>query len=260
MKYTRGRYLPGERGLDHPLAFLIDRDEGPGRHIIEEFVHALPPLATAVDVGAGGGLDLAAVKKAHPGCRTMAIEAGGEYLVNLEGKADDIQILNIERDEFPFAPESIDLFIANQVLEHTKEVFWIFDQVFHALKVGGHFIVGVPNVLSLHNRLLGLLGVHPTQHKLCSAHVRPFSKKDTALFLSACFPGCSIVRFAGSQFYPFPSYIARPLCRVFPSAAFSIFFLIRKDAAYHGEFAAYPARANLETNFWYGGRQSGQYW
>jgi hypothetical protein len=50
----------------------------------------------------------------------------------------------------------------------------------------------------------------------------------------------------GGQSYPFPSRLAN----AFATFAFSIFFLIRKAAEYHGEFATYPARAQLETNFW----------
>ena len=37
--------------------------------------------------------------------------------------------LNIERDALPFEDGSVDIVIANQILEHTKEFFWIFHQV-----------------------------------------------------------------------------------------------------------------------------------
>lgn len=62
--------------------------------------------------------------------------------------------LNIERDPLPFADESVDIFMANQVLEHCKEIFWIFSEVSRCLKPGGCFIIGVPNLAALHNRLL----------------------------------------------------------------------------------------------------------
>jgi hypothetical protein len=76
--------------------------------------------------------------------------------------------------------------------------------VSRSLKVGGHFLFGVPNICSLHNRFLILFGRQPTQHKVCSAHVRPFSKGDTLAFLSACFPaGYALEKFRGAQFYPF---------------------------------------------------------
>ncbi|WP_419876526.1 hypothetical protein [Francisella tularensis] len=72
--------------------------------------------------------------------------------------------------------------IANQVLEHTKELFWINHEVFRCLKIGGYFYVGVPNILSIHNRILMLFGYHPTCSKSISAHVRGFSPKDIKQF------------------------------------------------------------------------------
>jgi len=107
------------------------------------------------------------------------------------------------------------------------------------------------------------MGKQPTQHKLCSAHVRPFSKKDTLAFLNACFPGgYELEKFRGSQFYPPPpGRLVRLLADTFPTLAFTIFFLIRKTREYENEFATYPARAQLETNFWTGGVPTGsQYW
>ena len=169
---------------------------------------------------------------------------------------------NIERDELPLADGEADLIIANQILEHTKEIFWIFHEVSRSLKIGGHFLFGVPNICSLHNRFLLLLGKQPTQHKACSAHVRPFSKGDTLAFLNACFPGgYKLVDFRGSQFYPFPARMSRLLANAFPTFAFTIFFMVQKVAEYHGEFATYPTRARLETNFWTGHvPTSSQYW
>ena len=175
---------------------------------------------------------------------------------------DQVYIANIERDRLPLTDGQADLIIANQVLEHTKEIFWIFHEVSRSLKVCGHFLFGVPNICSLHNHFLLLLGKQPTQHKVCSAHVRPFSKSDTLAFLDACFPGgFELADFRGSQFYPFPAQLSRLLADTFPTLAFTIFFLIRKMTEYQGEFATYPARARLETNFWTGDvRTSSQYW
>jgi SAM-dependent methyltransferase len=215
-----------------------------------------------VDLGAGSGRDLAIVRRLHPQATLIAVEGGMEYAKTLAGKADQIYVANIERDPLPLADGQADLIIANQVLEHTKEVFWIFHEVSRSLKVGGHFLFGVPNICSLHNRFLLMLGKQPTQHKVCSAHVRPFSKGDTLAFLNACYPGgYELVNFRGAQFYPFPARLSRLLANAFPTFAFTIFFLIRKTREYQREFATYPARANLETNFWTGDVPTGsQYW
>lgn len=244
----------GSVGGQHFLGGLIDHKETYGPRVIAKCVSELDNLQTVVDIGAGWtGRDLGIVRKLHPHAELHAVEGGAEYAHKLKGIADVVHVANIEHDELPFEDESVDLFIANQVLEHTKEIFWIFHEVSRSLKVGGHFIFGVPNICSLHNRILLPFGKQPTQHKVCSAHVRPFSKGDTLAFLGACFPGgYDLAAFRGSQLYPFPAAVSRTLSSMFPTLAFSIFFMIKKTREYSGEFALYPGRASLETNFWTG--------
>jgi len=261
---TNGTTKPlfGSEGGSHPLGRLTDQRETYGPHVVESLVSGLRRLDVVVDLGAGSGRDLSIVRRLHPGAQLIAIEGGYEYAQTLAGKADIILVKNIERDALPLADGEADLIIANQVLEHTKEIFWIFHEVTRCLKVGGHFLFGVPNICSLHNRFLLAIGKHPTQHKVCSAHVRPFSKSDTLAFLDACFPeGYELAQFRGAQFYPFPGPMSRVLAGAFPTLAFTIFFLIRKDKEYRDEFATYPTRAQLETNFWTGDVLTGsQYW
>ena len=247
--------LYGSRGGQDPLARFVDHLETYAPHVVEDLIGHLHDINVAVDLGAGSGRDLAIIRRLHPKATLIAVEGGAEYAAGLKNKADRIVVANIERDRLPLGDNEADLIVANQVLEHTKEIFWIFHEVTRSLRVGGHFLFGVPNVCSFHNRLLLLMGRQPTQHKLCSAHVRPFSKGDTLLFLDACFPGgFRLAQFRGSQFYPPPP--GRPLVRflanTFPTLAFSIFFLIEKTRVYNGEFASYPGRACLETNFWTG--------
>jgi SAM-dependent methyltransferase len=252
----------GSRGGSHPLARFTDQQESYGAHIVEALARELSDLKVVADLGAGSGRDLGIVRRLHPRAKLIAVETGTEYAKGLAGKADEVFVANIERDSLPFEDGHADLIIANQVLEHTKEVFWIFHEVFRSLRVGGHFLFGVPNVCSLHNRVLMLAGRQPTQHKLCSAHVRPFSKADTLAFLNACIgDGYELAAFRGAQFYPFPARLSRLLAGAFPTYAFTIFFLIRKTNVYGGGFATYPARAELETNFWTGNvATSSQYW
>lgn len=250
---SESRPLYGSRGGAHPLVRLIDHQESYGPQVVEELVGSLSDLRIVADLGAGSGRDLAIVRRVHPKAKLFAVESSRDWAETLRSTADEVHVANIERDRLPIADREADLILANQILEHTKEVFWIFHEVFRALRLGGHFLFGVPNVCSLHNRLLLLAGRQPTQHKLCSAHVRPFSKRDTLAFLDACIPGgYALEAFRGSQFYPFPMPFSRLLANAFPSFAFTIFFLIRKTREYNGQFAAYPARAQLETNFWTG--------
>lgn len=254
--------LFGSTGGSHPLARFTDQRETYGPLVVEQLVRNLAQLEVVVDLGAGSGRDLEIVRQLHPRAKLVAVEVDRTYAQGLEGKADEICVANIERDRLPLADGEADLIIANQVLEHTKEIFWVFHEVSRSLKLGGHFLFGVPNICSLHNRFLLLFGQQPTQHKVCSAHVRPFSKGDTLAFLNACFPGgYKLEEFRGAQFYPFPARLSRLLAGALPTFAFTIFFLIRKVAEYDGEFAAYPAKAQLETNFWTGPAPTrSQYW
>jgi ubiquinone/menaquinone biosynthesis C-methylase UbiE len=239
-------------GTDSRLT-SVDHNETYGRHVLDRLSKGLP-VQVCVDLGCGKGDDLLIVKGNHPEARCIGIDTGDWNRETLNGRGIESVSINIENQPLPFADETIDLIIANQVLEHTKEIFFINHEIFRTLKVGGYLYLGVPNVLSLHNRLLGLIGIHPTSAKMISAHVRVFSKRDTALFyeqVAGDFTG--LAGFYGSQFYPFPRTWARRLAALLPSLAVSIFFLIRKTAKYEGAFLDWLSKYRLETNFFVGG-------
>jgi ubiquinone/menaquinone biosynthesis C-methylase UbiE len=231
---------------------IVDHNESYGRHVLEKCVRDLS-VSKCADLGCGSGDDLSVVSRYHPAAELIGIDFGLWNESVLRSKGIEPVSINIEQEKLPFEDESLDLIIANQILEHTKEIFWINHEIFRTLKVDGSLFLGMPNLLSLHNRLLMLLGYHPTQHKLNSAHVRPFSKKDTINFYDHIgSPFCSVKGFWGSQFYPFPKGPARFFSSVFPSLSFSIFFLIRKTGKYNGEFIDWLVNAKLETNFFTG--------
>lgn len=231
---------------------LVDHEETFGRHILEKILQNLKPRL-CLDLGCGHGDDLSLVKKAAPQCRCVGLDFAIRSRENLQARQIEPMEVDIERERLPFPDESADLIIANQVLEHTKDVYWIHHEVFRVLKSGGHFYLGVPNLLSLHNRLLMPLGIHPTTTKMISAHLRPFSKKDTLLFYQQIGGDFLHLKgFYGAQFYPFPRKPARLLATLFPALAFSIFFLWEKSGPYQGEFLRWLDKTALETSFYQG--------
>lgn len=230
----------------------VDHNESYGRYILEKTIKRIK-INKCIDIGCGGGNDLAIVKKYNPNASLIGIDFGSWNTKRLKELGIQPLSINIEAESLPFEDESMDFIIANQFMEHAKEVFWINHEIFRTLKVNGHFFMGTPNILTFHNRLLMLFGFHPTQHKLLSAHVRPFSKTDVLYFYHVIGNAfCRIEKFYGSQFYPFPKPVARFLSSIFPSLSFSIFFLIKKTSRYHCEFIEWPKKANLETNFYVG--------
>jgi SAM-dependent methyltransferase len=211
------------------------------------------PYKTVVDLGAGHGTDLQLAREINSTAKLFAIEAYPPYVKELERQQVVVHAADIERDRFPFEDESVDVLIANQVLEHTKDVFWLFHEMSRVLAVGGNLIIGVPNLAALHNRVLLLLGRQPSPIKTASAHVRGFTKLDLLSFVNDCFQeGYDLKKFGGSNFYPFPACIARPLAKQFPSMAWGIFFLLQKKRRYRREFLEFPERQQLETNFYLG--------
>ncbi len=236
-----------------PLDDIIDRSLNYGRHRIRNFLSAAQPFQTVLDIGAGQGDDLMLARGVNATAALHAVEVHPAYAERLAGKGVQVHALNIERDRLPFADGSVDVVVANQLLEHVKELFWIFHEISRVLPVGGKLIIGVPNLAALHNRILLFLGRQPSPLKNNSAHIRGFTRRDLLQLLESCFPaGYRLIRFGGSNFYPFPPIIARPLARLCPNMAWGIFFLLEKQRAYGRGFLDFPAAERLETNFYLG--------
>jgi len=235
---------------------IVDHNETYGRHILKHIAKKIK-ADVCVDLGCGNGDDLENFRE-FSGCKNLiGVDFGRWNSDKLENKGIKVENFDIEKENFPFENNAIDFIIANQVMEHCKEIYWINNEIFRSLKIGGYLFIGVPNICSLHNRILNLFGFGPSQWKSLSAHVRPFSKRDIIQFYTYIGGGgmskfLEIKHFYGSQFYPFPKFIARPLATILPNMAFSIFFLIQKVSKYENEFLEFPKKARLETNFWVG--------
>jgi SAM-dependent methyltransferase len=252
----RDKFCNGDRPAAPATArdrSIIDRSLNYGRHHIRNFLSSARPFQKVLDLGAGQGDDLMLARSVNPEAEIHAVEVYPVYATRLAEKGMHVHALNIERDRLPFPDRSLDIVIANQVLEHVKELFWIFHEISRVLPVGGKLILGIPNLAALHNRILLAIGRQPSPLKNNSAHIRGFTKGDLEQFLESCFPGGYRLRkFGGSNFYPFPPVIAKPLAWLFPNMAWSIFFLFEKQREYKKEFLEFPLREQLETNFYVG--------
>ncbi len=258
MSVTGTSQLPpagSPRSGDQPLSRIIDRTLNYGRPLIRRFLASAHRQAfrTVLDIGAGQGADLMLARAVDSAAELHAVEVFPPNQAELQRKGVVVHALNLEHDRFPFSNGSVDVVVANQVLEHVKEIFWIFHEVTRVLRVGGSVIIGVPNLASLHNRLLLMCGLQPTCLQNHSAHVRGYTKGDLLKFLELCFPGgYRLMQFGGSNFYPFPARVATPLARAFPNLAWGIFLRFEKLRVYEREFLNHPTAGELETNFYVG--------
>lgn len=206
---------------------------------------------TVLDIGCGGGRDLQIAKKhAKSHCvklHGIDVEAGAD----LEKQGVGVVRMDIEREKLPFEDESIDVIIANQVLEHTKEIFWISNEICRVLKINGRLIIGVPNLAALHNRLLVLFGKHPTCIKTGSAHVRGFTVSDLVGFYGDI-GGLKLLKVRGENLYPFHPFMSKLVTRLFPNMAVSIFLLFEKKRKFQNDFVEYLKNSKMETPFFRG--------
>lgn len=240
---------------DNRLDNMIDRSLNYGRQHVDAFLRFVgqDSMDVVLDIGAGRGSDLLLARSVNPSAKLHALETYTEYRRELQQKGISVHSGDAERDLLPFSEGAVDVVIVNQILEHVKEIFWVLHEITRVVRVGGHVIIGVPNLASLHNRLLLLLGRQPTCIQNHSAHVRGYTKRDLLNLLEICFPGgYRLVKFGGGNFYPFPPSAAKMLAAVFPNMAWGIFFLLRKERPYKREFLTHPVQHNLETNFFLG--------
>ena len=183
--------------------------------------------ASILDVGAGYGKDLLAIKKLLPGASMAAIEGYAPAAAHLQACGVNVTSINLEHESLPFADNSFDVVTCNQVLEHVKELFWLVSELTRVCKVGGHLVIGVPNLGSLHNRVALLCGKQPPAIHVFGPHVRGFTNDGLRDFLQSG----SVLRVdsvLGGNFYPFAPTFSRMLAKCFPGLAVSSFFTIKK--------------------------------
>ena len=203
-----------------------------------------------LDIGAGSGEDLILANKLFPSSKLIGVESYYENIKKLNSLNIETCQLNIENQKLPFESESVDIIIANQILEHCKNIFFIFHNMTRVLKREGYLIISVPNLASFHNRLLLLLGYQPTSIRLFGPHVRGFTFKGLDEFINKCSNKClKITLNKGSNFYPFSPIVAKILSNIFPNSAVSIFVVYQKVNTYNDSFLKYPVDNNLETDF-----------
>jgi SAM-dependent methyltransferase len=230
--------------------FNVDKKLNYGRHIISKFAKE-SHYKSVLDLGAGQGLDLDIFKKYQPDIKAYAVESWASNIKILEKKGYIVCGRDIEKETLPFKDNSIDCIVLNQILEHTKDIFWIIHECTRVLSLSGSLIIGVPNLAALHNRVYLLFGRQPTCIRAHSAHVRGFTINGIRDFMDI-FPGYKLHDFKGSNFYPFSPFLALPLSKIFPNFSVGIFFKFTKDAKYNDEFILYPTKEKLATNFFIG--------
>ncbi len=189
-----------------------------------------PPSAAAqralLDVGCWEGdatLRFASAARARP----FGVEVFPAPAAVARARGVTVAECDLERDALPFADASFDVIVVNQVLEHLKNIWLPLGEMYRVLRVGGLLVASVPNLASLHNRLMLALGMQPTSIRVRGPHVRGYTAEafSDLLRLGGV---CELVTVRGVGFHPLPPRTAGALARLWPSASHTPVFVARK--------------------------------
>lgn len=208
-----------------------------------------------LDIGCGRGDDLLKIKNS---IKDKKLELYGLEIYHPNVKIAQKEgintiLMDVEKESIPFENGYFDIIIANQIIEHIKEIFWIFSEISRLIKRDGIVIVGFPNLLSLHNRIIILLGEQPPTIELLGAHIRGISAPSFKRFIETG-GYFKVLEITGSNFYPFPPIISLPLSRIFNKLSVCLFFLIKRQSK-KGNFIEILNSRFYETPFFRGNSQ-----
>lgn len=219
--------------------------------MLERIRREAPPPRSLLDVGCWDGAATDRYARAL-GCPASGVEFFEARACEAEARGITVARLDLETSDFPWLDGSMDVVVSNQVFEHLKNVWRPISEIYRVLRPGGWLVLSVPNLGSLHNRMLLALGRQPTSIRTLGPHVRGFTFGEIRRFVTLD-RGFRIVRAAAAGFYPFPVPFANPLARVWPGAGHTTVLLARKDGTAVGPpWAAWYRRerqAGLQSTF-----------
>lgn len=144
-----------------------------------------------------------------------------------EQRGLEVARIDLEAERFPWPDGSVDVVVCNQVLEHLKNIWLPMTEIHRVLRLGGHAVLSVPNLASLHNRVLLGLGRQPTSIRVFGPHVRGYAFSEFCDFVERD-GAYEIEQRRGAGFYPLPSPWSVPLSALWRGASHTTIVLARK--------------------------------
>lgn len=145
--------------------FYADRygkDEDPETmrvRLILKALKALGPVHRVLDVGCGDGTLSAMFSRYSE--RVAGIEVSQEACKIARSRGVEVARADVENYAFPFRPESFDVVVAGEVIEHMTDPDHFLQDITRVLKPDGYCILTTPNLASWYNRFLLLFGYQP---------------------------------------------------------------------------------------------------
>jgi methionine biosynthesis protein MetW len=191
---------------------------------------ALPRATRPVnllDVGCWDGLGTLRYAESLGGARAHGIEVFEAQAVEAERRGIEVARVDLEADVFPWPDASMDVVVCNQVLEHLKNIWQPLAEMHRVLRPGGYALLSVPNLASLHNRVLLATGRQPTSIRTFGPHVRGYAFGEFRALVERD-GAFRVMRALGVGFHPVPAPWGAPLARLWPGAAHSTLLVARR--------------------------------
>lgn len=123
------------------------------------------PKAIVLDVGCGDGQKSQKFKEKIGCTRIIGIDGVGQRLENASKRGVEIKKADLEK-KWPFADQTFDVVISNQVIEHMHDLDNFIFETKRVLKPGGYAVISTENLASWHNLFALLLGYQDFSHHL----------------------------------------------------------------------------------------------
>ncbi|MEI7794334.1 MAG: class I SAM-dependent methyltransferase [Thermoleophilia bacterium] len=182
-----------------------------------------------LDIGCWNGQRTLAYARAMQAQTAIGVEVSPEQAATA-AQVMTCHMLDIETDPLPISDAGVDAIVCNQLMEHCKNIFLPLDEMWRVLRPGGTLIFSVPNLASLHNRVLLATGRQPTSIRPIGPHVRGFSHRSTCALLQL--NGRFIVEdVVGVGFPPLPSRIGDRIAALLPGMSHTTVIAARRSGA-----------------------------
>jgi SAM-dependent methyltransferase len=182
-----------------------------------------------LDVGCWDG-GATAVYRGLLGGSAAGIEVFAAEAATARSRGIDVREVDLETQAFPWADATFDVVVVNQVFEHLKNVWLPMSEIARVLKPGGHLVFSVPNLSSLHNRVMLAFGFQPSSIRTFGPHVRGFTFRQMREFIE--FGGCyRIERVRGVGFYPLSAAVGSPLAALWSGGCHTPVIVARRLAS-----------------------------
>ncbi len=122
----------------------------------------LPQTGKLLDVGSWCGT--VAKTYARDFLRSSEAEIyGSDLLIHPEAPAffKEVYQVDLSKNRLPVEEASFDCVVASEVIEHVFDTDFLVEEIRRVLKPGGIFVVTTPNLASILNRIILLLGNQP---------------------------------------------------------------------------------------------------